>query len=59
MIKTPLRKGLTVQTVDGPYIIRHISRNITPPLVMLTEKHKPRGGRKIYVRANVLEYSNN
>ena len=59
MKKTPLRKGLTVETVDGPYIINHINRMISPPLVMLTEKYKGKFGRKIYTRANNLQYSLN
>ena len=57
--KTPLRKGLTVQTDEGPYIISHINRMISPPLVMLTEKYKGKFGRRIYIRANNLEYSLN
>ncbi len=59
MKKTPLRKGLTVDTSDGLYVIRHVDRNMTPPLIMLTKKHKGMHGRKIYVRANALECSIN
>jgi hypothetical protein len=56
-MKNKIRKGMTVETVDGVYIIRHINREITPALVMLTEKHKPKFGRKMYVRENCLQHS--
>jgi hypothetical protein len=54
-----IKKGMTVQTPDGVYIIRHINRSITPALVMLTEKHKPKFGRKMYIRENLLVYHTN
>jgi len=56
MKKTPLRKGLTVETPEGHYIIRDIDRSMTPPLVLMTEKHKGMQGRKIYIRANALQH---
>jgi len=54
-----IKKGSTVQTIDGAYVVRDINRSITPALVMLTEKYKKKGmGRHIYVRENYLEYLN-
>jgi hypothetical protein len=53
-MKNKIRKGMTVQTPDGEYVIRHINRMMSPALVMLTEKYKPKFGRKIYIRANSL-----
>jgi hypothetical protein len=54
-----IKKGSTVQTIDGTYVVRDINRSITPALVMLTEKYKKKGmGRHIYVRENYLEYLN-
>jgi hypothetical protein len=54
-----IKKGLSVSTPDGVYIIRHINRSMTPALVMLTEKHKPKFGRKIYIRENSLVHHTN
>jgi hypothetical protein len=54
-----IKKGLSVSTPDGVYIVRHINRSMTPALVMLTEKHKPKFGRKIYIRENSLVHHTN
>jgi hypothetical protein len=51
-----LKVGTTVETVDGPYVIRHINRSMKPALVMMTEKYKPKFGKKIYIRENNLAY---
>ena len=56
-MKNKARKGMTVQTPDGEYVVRHINRSMTPALVMLTEKYKHKLGRRIYVRENNLQYS--
>jgi len=54
-----IKKGMTVETVDGKYIIRDINRSMTPALVMLTEKYKKRGtGRRMYMRENLFEFVN-
>jgi hypothetical protein len=54
-----IKKGLTVSTPDGEYVIRHINRSMTPALVMLTEKYKKNPGRRIYIRENLLSYHTN
>jgi hypothetical protein len=48
---------MTVETDNQEFVIRHINRSIKPALVMLTEKYKPKFGRKIYIRENALHYS--
>ena len=54
-----IKKGMTVETNDGAYIIRDINRSMTPALVMLTEKYKKKGmGRRMYVRENLLKFIN-
>lgn len=58
-MKNKIYKGMTVQTPNGEYVIRHINRMITPALVMLTEKYKKKFGRKMYIRENLLQYSIN
>jgi hypothetical protein len=50
-----IKVGTTVETEIGQFVIRHINRSIKPALVMLTEKYKPKFGKKIYVRASQLE----
>ena len=57
-MKNKIRKGMTVQTPDCEYVIRHINRSITPALVMMTEKYKPKFGKKMYTRENLLVYTN-
>jgi len=49
---------MTVEAVDGKYVIRHINRSVKPALVMLTEKYKPKFGKKMYVRENLFTFSN-
>jgi hypothetical protein len=51
-----IKKGMTVQTPDGLFVIRHINRAMTPALVMLTEKYKHKSGRRVYIRENNLEH---
>jgi hypothetical protein len=54
-----IKIGMTIETVDGKYIIRYINRSMTPALIMLTEKYKKKGmGRRIYVRENLFEFIN-
>jgi hypothetical protein len=54
-----IKKGMTVETNDGAYIIRDINRSMTPALVMLTEKYKKKGiGRRMYVRENLFKFIN-
>jgi len=52
-----IRKGMSIQTDEGEFVIRHINRSIKPALVMLTEKYKPRFGKKIYIRENCFQYT--
>lgn len=56
-----IKKGMTVQTADGLFVIRHINRAVTPALVMITEKYKKfsESERRIYIRENNLEHSIN
>ena len=53
-----VKKGMTVETPDGVYVVRHINRMITPALVMLTEKYKKKLGRRMYVRENLFNFNN-
>ena len=54
--KISLRKGTTVVYGTAPFVIRHVNRECTPPLVMLTEKYKSFGkGQRFYIRANKME----
>ena len=53
-----IKKGMTVETNDGAYIIRDINRSMTPALVMLTEKYKKKGtGKRMYTRENFFKNS--
>jgi len=54
-----IKVGTTVETVQGNFVIRHINRSIRPALVMMTEKYKPKFGKKIYTRENLLTFSSN
>jgi hypothetical protein len=54
-----IKKGMTIETTDGKYIVRNINRSMTPALVMLTEKYKKKGtGRRMYTRENLFEFVN-
>ena len=53
-----IKKGMTVQTPDGVYVVRHINRMCTPALVMLTEKYKKKLGRRMYMRENLFKFIN-
>lgn len=52
-----IKVGMTVETMEGNFVIRHINRSMTPALVMMTEKYKPKFGKKIYIRESALEYN--
>ena len=54
-----IKVGMTVETADCVFVIRHINRTIKPALVMMTEKYKPKFGRKMYTRENLLTFSFN
>jgi hypothetical protein len=54
-----LKVGATVETMDGKYVIRHINKSMKPALVMMTEKYKPKFGKKVYTRENLLTFSSN
>jgi hypothetical protein len=52
-----IKVGTTVETMKGAYVIRHINRSMKPALVMMTEKYRPKFGKKIYIRESALEYT--